>query len=254
MATILVLADNDAIADALGEHFEVIRLSAASEQPLLQGRLPDAFLLVPSHEDVLALVEYLSQHTGRPIVVLAPGASSELLAAYLERGADAVVRDGDAVGECVARLRSLTRRSAVAKPLETAYRFGDVELYPERRSVLRGGVALHFTRTEFNLLCVLAQHLDTVLSHRQLMSEVWGQEFLSARHYLRVYVRRVREKIEVDPNRPQLLMAHRAKGYMLRSSPAAEPLHAYPEADLARRSHGTASNLRVTTYVSSLVG
>lgn len=251
MATILVLAENDAIAGALAPHFVVERADTEAPQRLLQGRLPDAYLVAPA-EPALALVEYLSQHTGRPIVVLAAGASSELIAAYLESGADAVVPDGDAVGECVARLRSLTRRGTHAKLLETVYRFGDVELYPERRSVLRGGVALHFTRTEFNLLCVLAQHLDTVLAHRQLMSEVWGQEFLSARHYLRVYVRRVREKIEADPNRPQLLMAYRAKGYMLRSTPASEPLHAHPEEDPAHRVHATASNPRVTTYVSSL--
>ena len=251
MATILVLAENDAIASALADHFEVAHALPDSTQRLLQGQLPDAYLLAPA-EPALALVEYLSQHTGRPIVVLAEGASSELTAAYLESGADAVVRDGDAVAECVARLRSLTRRSALVKPLETAYRFGDVELYPERRSVLKGGVALHFTRTEFNLLCVLAQHLDSVLSHRQLMSEVWGQEFLSARHYLRVYVRRVREKIEADPNRPQLLMAYRAKGYMLRSMPASEPLHAHPEDEPAHRAHSGGSNSWVTTYVSSL--
>ncbi|MCC6236479.1 MAG: response regulator transcription factor [Dehalococcoidia bacterium] len=253
MATILVLAEDDVIARALREHFEVTCLPTDSGPRVLQGRLPDAFVVAPSSADALALVEYLSQHTGRPIVVLAQGASSELIAAYLERGADAVVRDGDAVAECVARLRSLTRRSALAQPSETAYRFGGVELYPERRSVLREGVALHFTRTEFNLLCVLAQHLDTVLSHRQLMSEVWGQEFLSARHYLRVYVRRVREKIEVDPNSPQLLMAYRAKGYMLRSTPASEPLHAYTGDEFAHRTHGIGSNARVTTYVSSLV-
>lgn len=252
MATILVLADNHAIAEALGEHFDVLSAPTDPGHGLLQGPLPDAYLVAPTGPAPLALVEYLSQHTGRPIVVLAEGASSDLIASYLEGGADAVVRDGDAMGECVARLRSLTRRSAMAKPLESAYRFGDVELYPERRSVLRGGVALHFTRTEFNLLCVLAQHLDTVLSHRQLMSEVWGQEFLSARHYLRVYVRRVREKIEADPNRPQLLMAYRAKGYMLRSTPASEPLHVHPEDDPAHRAHTAGANPRVTTYVSSL--
>jgi two-component system KDP operon response regulator KdpE len=137
--------------------------------------------------------------------------------------------------ECTARLKALTRRSVSGAPRESSFRFGAIAMYPERRSVVRDGVTLHFTRTEFNLLHSLAQRLDQLTPHRLLMSEVWGQEYLSARHYLRVYVRRVREKIEVDANRPELLIAYRAKGYMLRSNPSVGPVAAHAERDSGHR-------------------
>ncbi len=254
MATLIVVSPQEALIAPFREHFDAVRASAEPRQHLVQGRLPDAFLVEADGPSTLALVEFLSLNTGRPIVVIGRDAPSSAVSSYLEAGADAVVRDADPVAECVARLKSLTRRSVTSTPSEVCFRFGDVVLYPERRSVLRDGFALHFTRTEFNLLCVLAQNLDTVLSHRQLMSEVWGQEFLSARHYLRVYVRRVREKIEHDPNRPQLLIAFRARGYLLRSVPATEPLQVHGEDGPGHRAHTAPANPRANTYVPSLAG
>jgi DNA-binding response OmpR family regulator len=233
-----VVTEHERLAARLRGAFDAVRASAEPWQSLAQGELPEAFLIDADGVECLPLVEFLVRATTRPIVVLARETPAELISAYLESGADAVVGASSSLDECIARLRALTRRSPGESTLETCYRFGRVVLYPERRSVVLDGKALHFTRTEFNLLLTLAQRLDQVTSHRQLMLEVWGQEYLSARHYLRVYVRRVREKIEVDANRPELLIAYRAKGYLLRSAPQPAPpqLHF----DVPTRHHGSA--------------
>ncbi|MSP21949.1 MAG: response regulator transcription factor [Dehalococcoidia bacterium] len=136
---------------------------------------PDAFLLDVHGGDSVALVAHLASTTHRPIVVLDFEMRPTLVSAYLESGADAVVAATGDLGECVARLRALTRRSSSEdRSSEPAHRAGGVTIYPESRRVLVEGVPVRLTRTEFNLLAALARRLDEVVTHRSLMSEVWG--------------------------------------------------------------------------------
>lgn len=257
MTRLTVVSERDELVRALQGDFEAASASAEPRALLTHGQLPDAYLVEASATERLELVGYLAQ-TARPLVVLALETPPGVVAAYFEAGADAVVRRTESLEECTARLKALTRRTALASSHEACYRFGDVTLYPERRSILVGGEPLHFTRTEFNLLTALAQRLDQVTTHRHLMQEVWGQEYLSARHYLRVYIRRVREKIEADPNRPELLIAFRAKGYMLRSTPQPAPMQPHSEPEARHRVPAAGppltSDARRSPYAPSLAG
>lgn len=255
MTRLTVVTDRDALAASLASAFEVAASPAEPRDSLVRGTLPDAFLVDAEGLEHRSLVEFLTESTGRPTVVLVQEPAPDCVAAYLDSGADAVVRAGESLAECVARVRALTRRAASEPAQETSYRFGDVVLYPDRRSVLLRGNSVHFTRTEFNLLETLAQRLDQVTTHRHLMREVWGQEYLSARHYLRVYVRRVREKIEADANRPQLLISYRAKGYMLRATPQRAPVQAHADETPHHRGGARfAGTVGEHPYVPSLAG
>lgn len=224
MTTLAVLTERASLADGLRAQFDAVCVAPASSSEFGAGALPDAFLLDVRGRECIELVARLASTTQRPIVVLGTQLSPGLASAYLESGADAVVRSAGGLDECLARLRALTRRrpgdDTAAEPV---YRSGDVAVFPESRRVLVKGTPARLTRTEFNLLIALAQRLDEVVNHRILMSEVWGPEYVSARHYLRVYIRRLREKIEDNPARPVLLIAQRGKGYMLRGLPQSSP-------------------------------
>ena len=217
MTTLAVLTARESLAVGLRTQFEAVCVPPASRSELDKGTLPDAFVLDVDGRDCLDLVAHLSSTTQRPIVVLGVEMAPGLASAYLESGADAAIGSPGSLDECLARLRALTRRgSGDDSSSEPVYRSGDVAVYPESRRVLVKGTPARLTRTEFNLLVALAQRLNEIVPHRTLMSEVWGPEYLSARHYLRVYVRRLREKIEDNPERPVLVLAQRGKGYMLR--------------------------------------
>ncbi len=222
MTRLAVLTERASLAEGLRAQFDAVCVAPASRSELGAGALPDAFLLDVRGRECIDLVARLASTTQRPIVVLGRELSSSLASAYLESGADAVVRSPEGLDECLARLRALTRRgSGDDSATEPVYRSGHVAVFPESRRVLVQGTPARLTRTEFNLLIALAQRLNEVVSHRVLMSEVWGPEYVSARHYLRVYIRRLREKIEERPAHPVLLVAQRGKGYMLRALPQA---------------------------------
>jgi two-component system, OmpR family, KDP operon response regulator KdpE len=221
MTTLAVISDRESLAAEFRSQFDAVCFSLTPSPQFGEGLLPDAFILDVDGADSVELVAHLAHTTQRPIVVMGCEMAPAVVAAYLESGADAVVPFAGRLDECVARLRALTRRgTGDDNSYEPVYRAGDVAVYAESRRVLVKGTPARLTRTEFNLLTALAQRLDEVVPHRSLMSEVWGPEYVSARHYLRVYVRRLREKIEVDPDNPVLLVAQRGKGYMLRTAPA----------------------------------
>jgi len=218
MTTLAVLTARESLAVGLRAQFEAVCVPPASRADLGAGTLPDAFVLDVEGRDCIELVAHLSSTTRRPIVVLGVEMAPGLASAYLDSGADAAIGSPGSLDECFARLRALTRRGTGGDSyLEPVYRARELAVYPESRRVLVKGIAARLTRTEFNLLVALAKRLDEIVPHRTLISEVWGPEYLSARHYLRVYVRRVREKIENNPERPVLILAQRGKGYMLRA-------------------------------------
>ena len=120
------------------------------------------------------------------------------------------------MGELLARLRAVMRRAA-APPGETpAVRFGDVEVDLARREVRRGGDRVHLTPHEYGLLAELSRHAGRVLTHRALLSAVWGPGYSDETHYLRVYMGNLRRKLEADPARPRHLTTDTGVGYRLR--------------------------------------
>jgi len=118
------------------------------------------------------------------------------------------------VGELIARLRVLLRRHAKrGEDGGSVIRFGEVEVDLARRLVTRNGEAVHLTPIEYRLLAVLLGRRGTVMTHRELLREVWGPAHSDSSHYLRIYMGHLRHKLERDPARPEYLLTEVGVGY-----------------------------------------
>jgi len=159
-----------------------------------------------------------------PIIVLSARAREQAKIEALDAGADDYVTKPFGVGELLARLRVALRHAArTATGGSPVVRFGKVEVNLERREVVRDGRDIHLTPIEFRLLACLAQHLGMVVTHRQLMREVWGPAYVEHTHYLRIYMKQIREKLEDDPVRPNHLLTESGVGYRLVNDEALAP-------------------------------
>jgi len=151
-----------------------------------------------------------------PIIVLSARAREQSKIEALDAGADDYVTKPFGVGELLARTRVALRHSArVATGVAKTVHLGKVELDLERRRIVRDGQEVHLTPIEFRLLACLAQHLGMVVSHRQLLREVWGPSHVEHTHYLRIYMKQLREKLEVDPVQPRHFVTETGVGYRL---------------------------------------
>jgi two-component system KDP operon response regulator KdpE len=151
-----------------------------------------------------------------PIIVLSARAREQSKVEALDAGADDYVTKPFGVGELLARTRVALRHSArAATGGAKTVRLGTVEVDLERRRIAREGREVHLTPIEFRLLACLAQHLGMVVTHRQLLREVWGPSHVEHTHYLRIYMKQLREKLEDDPVRPRYLLTETGVGYRL---------------------------------------
>ena len=152
-----------------------------------------------------------------PIIVLSARSDEADKIAALDAGADDYLTKPFGVGELLARVRANLRRSR-ATALEDAdpvFRFGDVEVDRTARLVRRAGAEVHLTPIEYRLLSVLIANAGRVLTHRQLLREVWGPSHAEQSHYLRIYMGHLRQKLEADPTQPCHLLTETAVGYRL---------------------------------------
>jgi two-component system KDP operon response regulator KdpE len=187
-------------------------LQAATRQPdlvILDLGLPDL--------DGLEVIRRLREWTAVPIIVLsARGAESDKVAA-LDAGADDYVAKPFAVGELLARARVALRHAASAgrEAGESTFAVGGLRVDLGRRRVWLGETEVRLTPIEYRLLAVLIRHAGKVLTHRQLLQEVWGPGQVEQTHYLRVYMANLRRKLETDPARPRFLRTEPGVGYRL---------------------------------------
>jgi two-component system KDP operon response regulator KdpE len=114
----------------------------------------------------------------------------------------------------MARIR-VAQRHARSEASPSVYTNGDLQVDLARRLVTCHGQLVKLTPTEYALLRLLVQHAGRVLTHRQLLKEVWGPDHMEDTHYLRVYFAQLRQKLETDPNRPQLILTEPGVGYRL---------------------------------------
>jgi two-component system KDP operon response regulator KdpE len=150
-----------------------------------------------------------------PIIVLSALADEREKVRALDAGADDYMTKPFGPDELLARLRALLRRSGDGAESEPVITVGDLEVDVASHQVRRDGEPVHLTPIEFDLLRVLAQHRGKLVTHRQLLREVWGPEYEDATHYLRVHVAKIRAKVERDPANPRLIVTEPGVGYRL---------------------------------------
>ncbi len=188
-------------------------IEAASHKPdlvILDLGLPDA----EGHTVVRGIREWSSL----PIVVLSARVEEEQKIAALDAGADDYVTKPFAVGELLARVRAALRRAARPADVDKPLHLGRVTINLTQRTAQGPDGEIHFTPLEYRLLAALARHDGAVATQRQLLREVWGPDRTDQPHYLRIYMKQLREKIEPDPTRPQFLRTEIGVGYRLLTS------------------------------------
>ena len=171
--------------------------------------------------DGLDVIRDVRGWSGVPIIVLSARGDELDKIAALDAGADDYLTKPFGTGELLARVRANLRRPRNAagdnsSPADDpVFRFGDVEVDRTARIVRRKGSEVHLTPIEYRLLSVLMANAGRVLTHRQLLREVWGPSHVDQSHYLRIYMGHLRQKLEVDPSQPMHLLTETAVGYRL---------------------------------------
>src|SRR5918993_3024663 len=152
-----------------------------------------------------------------PIVMVTARADTHDVVAGLEAGADDYLTKPFAPKELSARIRALLRRIRPSANGHARLAFGDLELIPDEGKVLRDGLEVHLTKTEFRLLCELAESPGKVLSREALLDKVWGYDYFGDGRLVDVHVRRLRTKVEADPANPRHVVTVRGLGYRLQT-------------------------------------
>ncbi|MEF9949335.1 MAG: response regulator [Comamonas sp.] len=187
-------------------------IEAASRQPdavVLDLGLPDA--------DGKTVISELRSWSQLPILVLSARDHEDEKVAALDVGADDYLSKPFGVPELLARLRVMLRRrqQAPAQQPSSEVQFGDVHVNLATHEVRKAGAPVHLTPIEFRLLAALIAGQGRVLTHRQLLLQVWGPEYLDRPHYLRVHMANLRQKVENDAAQPAHLMTELQVGYRL---------------------------------------
>jgi two-component system, OmpR family, KDP operon response regulator KdpE len=201
------------------EGFDVqtaVSLSEASA--LLRHSPPDVIVLdlgLPDGDGV-ELVREVRKHQATPIIVVSARHQEAQKIQLLDAGADDYLTKPFSVGELLARIRvALRHRGTALAAAVTLHELDDLRIDLAERVVERSGEAVHLTPTEFKLLARLVRSAGRVVTHRQLLADVWGPEFTDHTHYLRLYMGQLRAKIERDPAEPRHLLTETGVGYRL---------------------------------------
>ena len=163
--------------------------------------------------DGVEVIRRIRSWSSMPIVVLSARIQERSKIEALDAGADDYVTKPFGVGELLARVRVALRHATRSGAGQPVLSFEGTTIDLEKRQVLRDGAPVHLTPIEFKLLTCLARHLGLVVTHRQLLTEVWGPTHASHTHYLRIYMKQLREKLEADPVRPKHLVTETGVGY-----------------------------------------
>jgi two-component system KDP operon response regulator KdpE len=186
---------------------------AANNRPdvvVVERDLPDM--------DGIDVVRRLREWTSVPVVVLSARDQESDKVAALDAGADDYVTRPFGIDEFLARIRVALRHAGGAgRPEEAVFTLGDLRVDLARRRVFLADRELRLTPIEYRLLATLIHHAGNVLTHRQLLTEVWGPSHIEEVHYLRVYVAHLRRKIEANPTTPRYLLTEPGVGYRLAS-------------------------------------
>lgn len=178
-------------------------------------RKPDLIILdlgLPDG-DGLDFIRDLRQWSSIPVIVLSARSEESDKVLALDAGADDYLSKPFGVAELLARVRVSLRRHAQQNQESPLIQFSDVEVDLINRRVSRAGEDLHLTPLEFRLLTELIANVGKVLTQRQLLSTVWGPNYVEHSHYLRIYMGHLRQKLEAEPARPKHLLTETGVGY-----------------------------------------
>ena len=177
-------------------------------------------LVLPDGDGESFLAE-LRARRATPVIVISAREAEGQKIRLLDAGADDYLVKPFGIGELLARVRvALRHRGREVRPAVTHYRHADLghadlEVDLAAHRVQRDGVEVHLTPTEFNLLARLVRQAGQVVTHRQLLADVWGPEFTEHTHYLRLYMAQLRAKLERDPAEPRCLLTEPGVGYRI---------------------------------------
>ncbi len=188
---------HDALAKAAQVRPEVI---------ILDMNLPDM--------EGVEVLRRLREWTSTPVIILSVRDADRDKVAALDAGADDYLTKPFSTDELMARMR-VARRHAQPVQAEPILTFGEVQIDLARRVVTRAGEPVKLTPTEYALLRLLVQHAGRVLTHRQILKQVWGPQYADETHYLRVYFAQLRQKLEENPALPRLIVTEPGVGYRL---------------------------------------
>lgn len=229
--TILVVDDEKQIRrflrTGLSVHgFEVIEAESGAEA-LQQAstKAPDLVVLDLQLGDMdgLEVLQRLREWSWLPVLILSVRNREIEKVKALELGADDYITKPFGVAEFIARVNALLRRipEAASQPV---FAVGDLSIDIARRQVMLSGNELHLSPKEYALLQYLARHAGKVVTHEQMLSEIWGADHVENAHYLRIFMRKLRQKIERDPTQPRYIVTETGVGYRLRVQDQLEAL------------------------------
>jgi two-component system KDP operon response regulator KdpE len=201
------------------EGFQIVEAETIRQGLLDAGtRKPDIVILdlgLPDGNGVEFIRDFRTW-SSVPVIVLSARAEETDKIEALDAGADDYLTKPFGVGELLARVRVAQRRGGnVAASSGAVFRFGDVEVDLTRRIVRKRDALVHLTPIEFRLLSLMIHNAGRVLTHRQILREVWGPAYVEHDHYVRVHMGHLRQKVEDDPAQPAYLLTETAVGYRL---------------------------------------
>lgn len=220
-ARLLLVEDDERIRQALGlaladEGCEVVEAGSGEEAfDLLETTRVDVVLLdlmLPG-VDGLDVCRTLRARGDLPIIIVSARADSADVIEGLEAGADDYVTKPLVASELAARIRALLRRRHPADAARRSLVVGEIEIFPDEEVVRRAGTQVHLTRTEFRLLVELAAAEGRVVTREELLKRVWGYDYFGDTRLLDVHIRRLRRKVERDPDAPESVLTVRGRGY-----------------------------------------
>lgn len=231
-ATILIVEDEEHIATSLAgvltdEGYNVFTAGTLKEGLVEAAtRSPDLVVLdlaLPDGDGLVILKE-IRAYSMLPVIVLSARINEEQKVQALDMGADDYLTKPFGISELLVRVRVQLRRKqdAADRENESIIKLGkDVEVDTERKVVTKGGELVHLTKLELRLLLVMLSEPEKVLTQRYIVQKVWGSEYIEHPHYLRIYMGRLRNKIEDNPSNPSILLTESGVGYRLTLKPQA---------------------------------
>ena len=188
---------------------------------LVRTHNPDLVLLDLGLPDLdgMEVTKAIRAISAKPIIVISARGQEEDKVKALDVGADDYLTKPFGTSELMARIRVARRHASrsTEESNEPVLRVGELEVDLDRRRVAVAGREVHLTPNEYKLLGYLMKHAGKVLTHRQLLKEVWGAAYATQTHYLRVYMVQLRHKLETDPARPRWLVTEPGVGYRLKT-------------------------------------